>query len=95
MGTRKTRGAKPAASLLPLGKLKDGTTAVVVRLDLPEETAWKFMEMGFGAGRKVRLVRRAPLGDPLEVELLGYRLAVRAKDVAGIWVRPMAAGRAR
>jgi Fe2+ transport system protein FeoA len=40
-------------------------------------------------GCHVRLVRRAPLGDPLEVELLGYRLAVRAKDVRKILVRPI------
>jgi Fe2+ transport system protein FeoA len=71
----------------PLSDLPDDASAVVVRMDLPDETAWKFMEMGFGVGRKVRLVRRAPWGDPLEVELLGYRLAVRAEDVRGIWVK--------
>jgi ferrous iron transport protein A len=76
------------SGLVSLGALKPGQTAVIVSIHLSEEVLWKFMEMGFGVGCIVRLVRRAPMGDPLEVELLGYRLAVRAQDVQGILVRP-------
>jgi Fe2+ transport system protein FeoA len=74
---------------IPLSDLRVGESARVVSMDLDEETAWKFMEMGFGVGRRLRLVRRAPLGDPMELELLGYHLAVRSEDVEGILVHPL------
>jgi len=74
---------------LPLGSLPNGTTGVVVSMELSEDVSWKFMEMGFGIGRRVKVVRRAPLGDPIELELLGYHLAVRTEDVKGILVRPL------
>jgi len=74
---------------IPLCDLQSGQRGVIASLNLSEELLWKFMEMGFGVGRPIRLVRRAPLGDPLEIELMGYQLAVRAKDVQGILVRLM------
>ncbi len=84
---RALKRAKPRG--IPLSDLRVGESARVVSMDLDEETAWKFMEMGFGVGRRLRLVRRAPLGDPMELELLGYHLAVRSEDVEGILVRPL------
>jgi ferrous iron transport protein A len=39
-------------------------------------------ELGFVPGTPVALVRRAPLGDPVEVELRGYRLCMRVADLA-------------
>ena len=32
------------------------------------------------AGVEIAMVGRAPLGDPLEVELRGYRLSIRGKE---------------
>jgi Fe2+ transport system protein FeoA len=42
----------------------------------------RLADLGLVPGTVVSLVRRAPLGDPLEVELRGFRLCVRAADVA-------------
>jgi Fe2+ transport system protein FeoA len=44
----------------------------------------RLADLGLVPGTVVTLVRRAPLGDPLEVELRGFRLCVRSADVAGI-----------
>jgi Fe2+ transport system protein FeoA len=38
------------------------------------------------AGTRVSIVRRGPLGDPVELELRGYRLCVRSRDLAGLEV---------
>ena len=38
-------------------------------------------------GAAMRVKRRAPLGDPLEVSLRGYDLALRAEDACKILVR--------
>jgi Fe2+ transport system protein FeoA len=43
--------------------------------------------MGFLPGARLRVIRRAPLGDPIEVELGGAHLALRRKDAALINVR--------
>jgi ferrous iron transport protein A len=42
----------------------------------------KLLSMGLTKGVEVRLIKRAPLGDPIELEVRGYRLSLR-KDEAG------------
>jgi Fe2+ transport system protein FeoA len=40
--------------------------------------------MGLTPGTRVRLLGTAPLGDPLELELRGYRLSVRKSEAARV-----------
>ena len=40
----------------------------------------QLLAMGFVPGTFVRLVRRAPFGDPLEIECRGYTLSIRQAD---------------
>jgi len=42
----------------------------------------------------VQLVRRAPLGDPIEIELRGYRVCLRREQLEGLMVEPVDEGRA-
>ena len=51
----------------------------------------RLCEMGFVEGACVRLVRRAPFGDPLEVELSGCHISLRRAEAAMIEVE-LAAG---
>jgi ferrous iron transport protein A len=44
------------------------------------------MEMGLTPGVEVRLVGVAPLGDPLELELRGYRLSVRKNEASRVQI---------
>lgn len=46
------------------------------------------MEMGLLPGTEVRVVRVAPLGDPVELRLRDYSLSVRRSEAARIAVRP-------
>ena len=46
----------------------------------------RLMELGLVPGTILRVVRRAPLGDPLEVEVNGARLALRAVEAAALTV---------
>ena len=48
----------------------DGSGAMSVRL----------LEMGFVPGVEVMLVKRAPLGDPLELRLRGYHVSLRRAE---------------
>ena len=42
----------------------------------------RLCEMGFVEGARLRLVRFAPLGDPLEVEIDDYHLSLRKAEAA-------------
>lgn len=42
------------------------------------------MEMGVLPGTPVSVVRVAPLGDPIEIELRSYSLSIRRREAAGI-----------
>ena len=47
----------------------------------------RLADLGFVAGTEVKVIRRAPLGDPIEIEVRGYRLCLRSADLAGLCVR--------
>lgn len=65
-----------------------GSTAVVSRLALPRATARRLFELGLLPGTRVRVVRRAPLGDPIELRLRNYSLSIRREEAALIEVEP-------
>lgn len=65
-----------------LAELAVGARARVANIRGVDEVAVRLMEMGLTAGVEVRLVGKAPLGDPLEFEVRGYRLSIR-KNEAG------------
>jgi Fe2+ transport system protein FeoA len=46
----------------------------------------RLFELGLVPGTQVSIVRRAPLGDPLELSLRGYRLSLRSVEAALIAV---------
>ncbi|NUN92760.1 MAG: ferrous iron transport protein A [Verrucomicrobiae bacterium] len=67
-----------------LAELEIGAEAYVSRLDAPPPDAQRLMEMGLTAGAKVRVMRQAPLGDPLEVAVRGCRLSIRRADAQAV-----------
>ena len=70
----------------PLTSLKPGETGVVERLTTPDEASLKLMELGIGPGEPITFLRAAPLGGPIEIELMGYRLCIRRSDGDKIFV---------
>ncbi len=49
----------------------------------------RLVDMGLTPGTAVKLVKIAPMGDPLEVSLRGYELSLRREDAAQIVVEPL------
>lgn len=49
----------------------------------------RLMEMGVIPGCEVELLGVAPLGDPLEFSLRGYRLSIRKSEAALVLVEPL------
>jgi len=70
-----------------IGQLSEGESAELGRMNLPEAAAGRLEEMGLLPGARVRMIRRAPLGCPIEFEVAGARLALRQADAAQIFVQ--------
>ena len=67
-----------------LAELPVGSQAVVAAISGADELSCRLMEMGLTPGVALRVVGVAPLGDPLELELRGYRLSVRRSEAARV-----------
>ena len=70
-----------------LGQLDVGESAILGKMALPEAASMRLQEMGLLPGASIRLVRRAPLGCPMEFEVAGSRLAIRVSDASNIFVQ--------
>ena len=70
-----------------LDQLQSGQAGIIVALSHTGQRLRRLLEMGFSEGAHVQLVRRAPLGDPLEISLGDFRLSLRLEDAALIEVK--------
>lgn len=61
----------------------------VVSIRDVDEVSARLLEMGVTPGVEVAIVGCAPLGDPLELELRGYRLSIRRSEAQRIEVEPL------
>jgi ferrous iron transport protein A len=48
----------------------------------------RLSEIGFTPGQMVRMVRPAPLGDPLQVRIRGFHIALRRNEAQRIMLSP-------
>lgn len=71
---------------MKLAKLKIGVEAKVVKVIGNTVVAKRLMEMGVIPGVAVTVVKTAPLGDPIEVSVRGYHLAMRKSEAESIEV---------
>jgi Fe2+ transport system protein FeoA len=60
--------------------------ARVVNVEGSSAIARRLMEMGIVPGAPIRVVRTAPLGDPIQVCLRDYQLALRRAEARAITV---------
>ena len=69
-----------------LATVNIGTTTHVVDVSGDDNTSLRLLEMGLTPGVEVTIVGTAPLGDPVELELRGYRLSIRRNEAARVVV---------
>ena len=69
-----------------LATLNIGSTTKVVDISGEDSTSLRLLEMGLTPGIEVTVVSTAPLGDPVELELRGYRLSIRRNEAARVVV---------
>ncbi|MGB5694058.1 MAG: FeoA family protein [Polyangiales bacterium] len=71
-----------------LADLELGQEAEIASVDCERGLSRRLMEMGLLPGTHVRVVRVAPLGDPIELRVRNYSLSVRRTEAAKIAVSP-------
>ena len=72
---------------LPIGSLARVLEIRCAAGGVFDEISLRLLEMGLTPGVEVSIVGAAPLGDPLELELRGYRLSIRRGEAARVEVQ--------
>jgi ferrous iron transport protein A len=72
--------------LRTLSELKPGDRARVTAVGGEGEAARRLMDLGLIRGTAVEVVRKAPLGDPIEVRIRGFMLSLRRTEADHITV---------
>ena len=65
---------------MTLASLQPGQSAKITRVKGSGPVSRRMADMGLVPGREVQLIRLAPLGDPLDLSLMGYRLSLRRDE---------------
>ena len=69
-----------------LSELKTGERGVIVKVNGHGGFRKRIIEMGFVRGNKVKVILNAPLRDPIEYEIIGYRISLRREQAEKIEV---------
>ena len=68
-----------------LDEIDVGSKCRVVHLE-PGKARRRLLEMGLVPGAEVEIIKKAPLGDPVEFKVKGYHLTLRKRDACIIRV---------
>ncbi len=71
---------------MTLAELPAGHRARVISISGQDRISTRLKEMGVVPGVEVTVVKSAPFGDPLQLRLLGYNLAVRLSEARAVSV---------
>lgn len=72
--------------MLTLDKIEPGTVMRIVSNKATGSVRRRIMDMGLLPGERLEMIRRAPMGDPLEVLVKGYHLSLRKTEARFIEV---------
>lgn len=71
---------------MTLRELSPGQAAKVVAVNAEGGFRRRIMDMGITTGIGIKMIKVAPLGDPIEVTVRGYQLSLRKEEAASIEV---------
>ena len=70
-----------------LSSLAPGASCTVVRIEGSGGIDRRLLDLGFVPNTPIRVVRRAPLGDPVSYELRGFQICLRHTEASRVWVQ--------
>jgi len=78
-----------SGNVLTLADVKTGEYCVIVRVTGHGSFRHRLLEMGFVRGEKVRVIRNAPLRDPIEYEIMQGHVSLRRIEARRVEVVPV------
>lgn len=71
-----------------LNSLHPGESGVVEKITAADpKLKLRLMELGLLKGTPIELVRYAPLGDPIEIKIRGFRLSIRKEEADSVVIK--------
>ena len=74
---------------MTLKELEVGKSAVILRVGGEGALRQHFLDMGMIPGAEVTVIKLAPMGDPMEVQVHGYELTLRLAEAQQIDIQPI------
>ena len=71
---------------MTLDKLKPGQECVVVKVNIGGVIGQRLLDMGFIPKTKIKVIRNAPLVDPVDLLIKGYHVSMRHSEARGVEV---------
>jgi Fe2+ transport system protein FeoA len=90
MGVKTAEGRKEELGMT-LADLKKGESRTVIAVRGDEAVSRRLMEMGLIPGVSVSMVKSAPFGDPIEIRVRGYSLALRRNEAETVELEKVSA----
>ena len=69
---------------MTLKELSVGQSGTICKIGTVGALKQRFLDMGITKGTPVKVIKIAPLGDPIEIEIRGYNLSIRKEDAGKI-----------
>ncbi len=70
-----------------LAQSKTGDEVEITKINSEGDIRFRLLDMGLVRGVNMKVIRFAPLGDPVEVELNGFNLSLRLEEAESIEIK--------
>ena len=70
-------------------QLKENESAIVTAVRAGDSLKNELAAHGLTVGAEIRFIKSAPLGDPIQLRVMGGSLCIRKRDAEGIFVSEM------
>jgi len=60
--------------------LNEGEEGIILKIKGRGQFRQRLSEMGFVVGKKVEVIKKAPLRDPIEYKIMGYHISLRNSE---------------
>ena len=72
---------------MTLNDIKPGSECLIKKLTTSGKLGQRLVDMGVYPGLSLKVIRNAPLEDPMEIELDGYHLTLRHEEAKFVEVK--------
>lgn len=70
-----------------LSDLKIGESAIIEAIEIKGILKRRMIDMGMTKGSKVKVEKVAPMGDPIDIKVKDFHVAIRKSDARNIYVK--------